>query len=392
MKVAVVFYRIDPEVGGGFTFSRTVLDAVRQAAPQTGHEFIFYTALGAGQEASEFRQIPANRRHRWHKGALRAMRTVQDLLGASRWRFRTWFERSLDTEGVDMVWFATNFAEECDLPFVFTLFDLAHLEHPWFPEVSHNGEWERREHHYRRFLPKAAAVIVPNKAGAEELKRHFSIGDGRILILGHPTPGFALEGDDRPALRAVLDEHGIRQPYLFYPAQFWAHKNHLTLVETLAVLRARGRDFQAVCVGSDRGQLDHVRSLARQLRVHGAVHLLGFVDTDELIGLYKHAHALVYLSFFGPENLPPLEALALGCPVVAAAVHGAREQLGNAALLVPPTDPEGVADAIERLEDEQLRAELRTRGRRRVSEVTPAAYVEGVINFLDRFERIRACW
>ena len=129
-----------------------------------------------------------------------------------------------------------------------------------------------------------------------------------------------------------------------------------------------------------------------ELGVTDAVHLLGFVDEDELVALYQHAHALIFPSFFGPENLPPLEAFALGCPVIAADVPGASEQLGDAAILVPPTDPEAFALGVRRLEDDRLRSDLVDAGRRRAREQSPHRYVSGVIDFLDQFERIRRCW
>ena len=56
----------------------------------------------------------------------------------------------------------------------------------------------------------------------------------------------------------------------------------------------------------------------------------------ELIALYRHALALTFVSYFGPDNLPPLEAFALGCPVITSAIEGVDEQLGNAALYVNP--------------------------------------------------------
>jgi glycosyltransferase involved in cell wall biosynthesis len=113
---------------------------------------------------------------------------------------------------------------------------------------------------------------------------------------------------------------------------------------------------------------------------------------DDLVALYQHAHALTYLSFFGPENLPPLEAFALGCPVVAAAVPGAREQLGDAALLVPPTESARVAEAVRRLEDAALREELIERGRTRAEALTAESFVRGVLAFFDEFEQVRKCW
>ncbi|MFM6269445.1 MAG: glycosyltransferase, partial [Dolichospermum sp.] len=55
-----------------------------------------------------------------------------------------------------------------------------------------------------------------------------------------------------------------------------------------------------------------------------------------MTSLYINAFSLAFMSFFGPDNLPPLEAMALGCPVIASKVSGSEEQLGNNALLVNP--------------------------------------------------------
>jgi glycosyltransferase involved in cell wall biosynthesis len=145
-------------------------------------------------------------------------------------------------------------------------------------------------------------------------------------------------------------------------------------------------------VGSDKGYLDHVRALARDAGVLDRVRFLGFVETDELVALYRGAHALVYLSFFGPENLPPLEAFALGCPVVQSDVPGARDQLGDAALFVAPTDAAAVADAVRRCESEDVRAKLVDAGRTRAAGLTADGYVRGVLDFLDDFEPVRSCW
>ena len=65
--------------------------------------------------------------------------------------------------------------------------------------------------------------------------------------------------------------------------------------------------------------------------------------------LYTNAFSLVYPSFFGPENMPPLEAFALGCPVIASEVSGAKEQLGNAAILFDPRDENDLARKIKLL-------------------------------------------
>jgi glycosyltransferase involved in cell wall biosynthesis len=78
--------------------------------------------------------------------------------------------------------------------------------------------------------------------------------------------------------------------------------------------------------------------------------------------------------------------------VVAADVPGAREQLGDAALLVAPTDAGAIAAAVRTLEDAGERERRIAAGRERAAAFTQEGYVQGVLDFLDRFEPVRRCW
>jgi glycosyltransferase involved in cell wall biosynthesis len=379
MRVAVVLPELDPESGGGFTFQETLYDALTEGGARA-HELVFY----ARSQRPGVVKMPAGRGSRAAGRLRRLARDVQDRhVGTRVVDPGGWFARSLAEHSIDLVWFGTPYAEDTDLPFIFTVWDLQYLEQPWFPELRKSGEWELRHAHYSRYVPKAARVIVPNAAGREQLLRWFPLPPERVLCLPHPTPAFALRPGEADA------EAPATPPYLFYPAQLWPHKNHAVLLDALARLDAR---YRLVCAGSDKGQLQHVLALAREAGVEGRVEMLGFVEEERLAALYRGAHALVYPSFFGPENLPPLEAFGLGCPVVCADIPGASEQLNDAAILAAPTDAAAWAAAVERLEDPDLREQLVERGRRRAEELSAESYAAGVLDFLDEFERVRRCW
>jgi glycosyltransferase involved in cell wall biosynthesis len=368
------------------------MEAIKAAEPASQHEFVFYSA-GVPSDDPRVIHIPVTRRAKARKRAIDVVRAVQDSLYTRRYNWRTWFERSLDDHGVDMVWFAANYVEESERPFLFTVFDLAHLVQPFFPEVSARGEWQQRQHFFSRNIPRAAGVIVPNEAGKAQLVRYFHVDEERIMCLPHPTPEFALNAGGLDADAGLREHLGVRAPYLFYPAQFWAHKNHYNALRALAALHeAGGPRYELVLVGDDKGQAGHVAALVHEMGLSDRVHQLGFVETDELVALYRGAHALLYLSFLGPENLPPLEAYALGCPVVASDVPGAREQLGEAALLVPPTDPDAVVAAVRRLEDDGERSRRLEAGRQQAGRFTAEGYIQRVCAFLDEFEHVRRCW
>jgi len=108
--------------------------------------------------------------------------------------------------------------------------------------------------------------------------------------------------------------------------------------------------------------------------------------------LYLNAFALVFASLMGPDNLPPLEAMALGCPVVSAAFNGAREQMGDAALFFEALDAQEAATQVLKLTDPQLRKTLIANGQALAQTRSPDEYVRKVNTALDQFAKKRRLW
>ncbi|MDY6836619.1 MAG: glycosyltransferase family 1 protein [Thermodesulfobacteriota bacterium] len=410
MKVGVYLDDSTPQAGGGHAFQDDIFQALVELAVESKH---FFVVFGEGQPRQSFIRPSPNLafvdllklRRKQMKRRVRIKlaraynRIAFELPGMpllSRGR-STWIDQQLSDVGIDILWNITPPGIHPDnVPFICTVLDLQHRLQPWFPEVSTEGMWGWREAQYSR-LQRAAFVIVGTETGKSEVMRFYQVPQERIKVLPHPTPNFALrenrsgrEEDDEEVMR----RYQISHEYLFYPAQFWPHKNHVNLLLALRYLRdAFGIEYHLVFVGSDKGNESYVRSVAQKLGLHSNTHFLGFVSQEEMVSLYRQAFALTYLTFFGPENLPPLEAFALGCPVIASRVPGAEEQLGGAALLVDPNNVEQVANGIKQLRDDSdLRQGLVTRGYARASSWTGVDFVRSVFSIFDEFESVRRCW
>jgi glycosyltransferase involved in cell wall biosynthesis len=168
----------------------------------------------------------------------------------------------------------------------------------------------------------------------------------------------------------------------------------VTALKVLKELRVRRQvDIKLVLVGSDQGNWPHVQDWVRQLGLQDAVAFPGFVSRPQLRWLYRNALGLLFPTFFGPDNLPPLEAFALGCPVIASAIDGASEQLGDAAVLCAPLDVEGFANAaVNILKDASFRSELIKRGKARASQWTRRDAAKALVAVLDEFAGVRDNW
>jgi glycosyltransferase involved in cell wall biosynthesis len=281
-----------------------------------------------------------------------------------------------------------------DIPYITTVWDLMHRITPFFPELGLHGEWESRERRCREIFPRAAYVLVLNSRGKKEIVDLYGVAEERVRALTLPTPGFALREGAQVREKQSLAHLGVQGEYLFYPAQFWSHKNHVCLLLALRILKEKhGYKPQLVLTGSDKGNKSYVEQMVGDYALREQVIFAGFVSREDLATLYRQSFALVFPSFFGPENLPPLEAFALGCPVVASAIPGHDEQLAGAALLADPTQPEAWAEAIWRLHQETgLREAQIAKGRERALRYTPDHYVADLLKIMDEFAAYRRCW
>ena len=288
---------------------------------------------------------------------------------------------------IDLVWFLAPYkVVRVDIPYMITVWDLAHRILPFFPEVSiHGWTWAEREEYYREMLPRASFILVGTQQGAMEVSRCYDVPHDRIRIVPLPAPSFA-------------ESHGKRdlptaRPYLYYPANFWPHKNHVRAMEALRIIRDDyGLDLDLVFTGSDQGNQNFMKE-ACPPSCRDNIHFLGFIDRDFVGDLYRGAEALLYLSFFGPDNLPPLEAFACGCPVIVSDHPGHREQLDDAALFVDPLDPRAIADGVCALmRDPALRSRLLERGREIATTRTVDAYADALDKIWIEFDLYRQCW
>lgn len=274
---------------------------------------------------------------------------------------------------VDLLLFTADseLAFRSGIPYAVAIHDIQHRLHPEFPEVSANGEWETREFRIGNCVRNAAAVLVDSEVGREDIVTAYGIPAEAVAVVPFLPAGY-LRAAEPQLVDDVSATLGLPERFVFYPAAFWPHKNHARIVRALGLLREQGLDVPLVLVGPHSGAFRdetfaEVMSLAESLGVADLVRYLGYVDDDVMAVLYQAASALVMPTFFGPTNIPVVEAFKLGCPVITSDIRGIREQVADAAVLVDPTSDEAIADGIRRVvTDGELRSVLVQRGRERL--------------------------
>lgn len=204
---------------------------------------------------------------------------------------------------------------------------------------------------------RADQLMTVSEFSRVELDRHFGIR--RPLTVGREGWEHALaRGDGAPTLR----RHGLeRGRYILAVGSTKPNKNFALLGRALQ--RLPGFPLTAAIAGA-RDQ----RVFQADGPVPGDVRLLGFVDDGELWHLYRNAAWFVFPSLYEGFGLPALEAMANGCPVLAARAAAIPEVCGQAALYFDPRDPQDLASLLQRVVAQpQLRRELQQRAQQRLA-------------------------
>jgi glycosyltransferase involved in cell wall biosynthesis len=259
-------------------------------------------------------------------------------------------------------------------------------------------------------LPAAQKVVAYSENTANEIVAAFGIPRQEIIAvpLGVEASWFALREESDVAIRASLD---VPRRYFLSLATDYPHKNLANLLDAYAMLRRRWRGDEPPSLVLAGYMTTSRMSLYGRMATDplgDGLRFLGPVTRDQLRVLYQDALALVFPSVYEGFGLPPLEAMAAGTPVIAMPISSVPEVAGDAALYAGGLASKDLARAMESIAcDEDLRAEHRDRGLRRVQQfrwentarATVDVYKSAILQSSERSLQMRrnlqnslACW
>lgn len=262
---------------------------------------------------------------------------------------------------------------------VATVHDLTALHHPEMctPDVL---EWP---HLLRRALRRGAWVHTVSGFVADEVREAFPEAGARVVAVpnGLAPPPPVTEASDAAAGRRLAG--GDR--YVLAVGTVEPRKDLPGLVAAFDLLAADDPEARLVIAGADGIGADALAAAIGSSPHQGRIVRLGYLDDDQRWALLRGAAVVAYPSRYEGFGLVPLEAMAVGTPVVATAVGAIPEVVGDAAELVAPGDPAALAEALRRVLDDAARgAALAEAGIARAQRFTWDAAVDGVVALYRR--------
>lgn len=223
----------------------------------------------------------------------------------------------------------------------------------------------------RHLARRQDAIITVSQHTARDVERFFGIPTSQqSVILNGLDHGRFQPGPVEVARAEAATRWGLEAPFHLYVSRLeHPAKNHVRLIEAFERFKtATGSKHLLALGGSDWHGAEVIRAAAARSPFAHDIRFLGFVEDAALPTLYRAAEAMVYPSLFEGFGLPPVEAMACGCPVISSTRGALAEVVAGAAHRVDPEDPDSIAAALTRVaSDPAHRAELRAEGLRNAS-------------------------
>ncbi|MCA1840833.1 MAG: glycosyltransferase family 4 protein [Actinobacteria bacterium] len=267
------------------------------------------------------------------------------------------------------------------VPSVFTLHDAQYVHYP--------QNFRRLKRTWLRFivprsLDKADRVSVPSEWVSNDIVRVFNIETSRVDVV--PFGSENLFGDDPSSPYEVRSKYRLDKPFFIFPGRTYPHKNHRFLIEAFAPI-ADAADL--VLTGAPWPRDADIQTAVRSLGITDSVRQLSLVPRRDLAGLYQAAAGLVYPTRFEGFGAPILEAMSMGCPVMASNITCIPEIVGEAGILLDPDDKASWTEIMDRLlTDTEFATNLSSLGKTRALDFTwersARLQFDGYLKALDR--------
>lgn len=242
-----------------------------------------------------------------------------------------------------------------------TIHDLFHLAYPKL--------FNRLERFYTSFLIKQAVyqsdqIITDSHFSKSELCKYTNAVANKIEVipLAVDLDRFSPNGRDNQ----ILKKFKLKKKFLLYVGNFKVHKNIQALLLAFDLLDKHGfSEIDLVCVGNSKGmkRIDGVSVKESLLHLNHRMHFVESVSEEELVAFYRAAELMVFPSLYEGFGLPPLEAMACGCPTICSYAASLPEVCKTATLYCNPYNYRHIAQLMEKvIVDSDLKHQLISKG------------------------------
>lgn len=265
-----------------------------------------------------------------------------------------WFKITYSQINVLDIFHPTYYREDLGIfrksPIVVTVHDMIHELYK--DQFSKHDQTIKSK---RISVNAADAVICVSENTKKDLIQIYDVPEEKIWVIYHGSSLDSLKSLD---VEKLIKGKSIESPFILYVGNRSGYKNFNILLNVYAAHFKD--DFNLLCFGGGNFNENELNLIKKFSLLDKVVNING---SDELLAaLYKKAFCFVYPSLYEGFGIPPLEAMSLGCPVIASKASSIPEVMGNGGILFDPFSEEDLTRSIDSLKNNKLRLELIRKG------------------------------
>jgi len=211
----------------------------------------------------------------------------------------------------------------------------------------------------KSIVKKASRIICVSEHTKEDALKMLGVSVDKVRVVYEGISEDIKPVTDQAALDNLKKKYNINEPYFLYTGAWRKHKNLANLIKAFNLYRnMHDTNSALVLAGKVDPAYKEVTEAISEYGLAGHVIMPGFIPDEELPTLYSAANAFIFPSLYEGFGLPPLEAMACGCPVAVSNVSSLPEICGNAAIYFEPEDPEKICEAMHKIVEPETRKKM----------------------------------
>ena len=241
----------------------------------------------------------------------------------TKFKYKNLFYKLLKKSKINFVVFLgpstlTSFLE--DINFSYSIYDVQHKTHSFFPEYRSHNYFLDRDNALKQSIDKSFKIFVDTDTTKKDVVFYYNCKPEKIIVQSFIPflPKLFDEKKDYELSPEIHKQINLKndQKYFFYPAQFWAHKNHRYIVDFLKLMKKNNnKSYKVVCSGSNKSNKNYIDKIIKENNLTEDFIVFNYLSNDEVIQLYKNSFGLIMPTYVARSTLPLYESFFFQKPV-----------------------------------------------------------------------------
>lgn len=282
----------------------------------------------------------------------------------------------IDTLGVDVFQVPMQYSPVygTKTPVLITMHDLQELH---FPQFFDSGERMHRAINTKKAMEESDGIIVSFPHVKRDILKFYGTPENKVHVCTPPISESWFGSVEATPLVELKAKYNIPENFLLLPAATWQHKNHITLLKAMKLLKDNGKELFLVSTGNKTDYYNVIAKFLKENNMEGNAFFTGIVSEEDLIGFFKNTSLVVIPTLYEAGSGPLFEAMRYGAPAICSNVTSLPDTVKDDRFIFDPKDEIALANLIEiMLENNEFREANLTNASKRLQYYKSLDYFE----------------